>query len=560
MIENGTLLQDRYLIERRIGVGGMGAVYLAVDRRFENYVAIKETFYKDDEFSEAFEREAHLLNSLMHPVLPHVSDYFTENEGHFLVMQFIEGEDLSEILKLEGAFPVKDVLRWVDNLLDGLDYLHSQEPPIIHRDIKPQNLKLTPRGDIILLDFGLAKLNHEDTTGVKSVFGYSRKYSPLEQIQGTGTDARSDIFALGATAYQLLTGKPPLDALTRASAIVAGNPDPLPLASEINDEIPVEIAHILHSALKLNADQRFASANAMRQALAHAVNAESSENIEEEREQVLTAAPAEVINSAETESFPALEAFAAEVAIAAPAINIDKQIDVTDNPNTNYQMPLTATKNLTQATDVPTRVTAKPKRKQFSLAALAALLIGVSLVAGYFINNSDTPVAANSSIPVEQTAAEQNPVPEETTAEEAAADSDMEILEDSELPAPQDVEQVKVKSPPIEKPIEKKEVVEEAVAKIETAEKPQPAPVRNTRRSQSERNGETRERIIDSEPIPDIEAVFTGRPAGDRGGEATQSRKNRRGHEEMTDEEWREMRRQRRQRRLERQNRQNFPF
>ena len=203
----------------------------------------------------------------MHPVLPHVSDFYTESGGHFLVMQFIECEDLYDILKREGAFPVKDVLRWTDNLLDGLDYLHSQEPPIIHRDIKPQNLKLTPRGDIILLDFGLAKLNYEDTSGVKSVFGYSRKYSPLEQIQGTGTDARSDIFALGATAYHLLTGKPALDALTRAAAIVAGNPDPLPLASEINDEIPSEVAHVLHSALKLNADQRFASAKALRQAL-----------------------------------------------------------------------------------------------------------------------------------------------------------------------------------------------------------------------------------------------------------------------------------------------------
>ena len=154
MIETGTLLQDRYLIEKEIGVGGMGAVYLAVDQRFDNYVAIKETFYSDDEFGEAFEREARLLNGLQHPVLPHVSDFFTENHGHFLVMQYIEGDDLSAILKREGAFPVEDVLRWTDNLLDALDYLHSQEPPVIHRDIKPQNLKLTPRGGIILLDFG----------------------------------------------------------------------------------------------------------------------------------------------------------------------------------------------------------------------------------------------------------------------------------------------------------------------------------------------------------------------------------------------------------------------
>ncbi|HEX8636470.1 MAG TPA: serine/threonine-protein kinase, partial [Pyrinomonadaceae bacterium] len=200
MIENGTLLQDRYLIEQQIGAGGMGAVYRAIDQRFGSYVAIKETFYKDDELGVAFEREARLLNSLHHPVLPHVSDYFAENNGYFLVMQFIDGEDFSDILKREGAFAPADLVRWANSLLDALDYLHSQEPPIIHRDIKPHNLKLTPRGDIILLDFGLAKLSSGETTGAVSVFGYSRTYSPLEQIQGTGTDARSDIFSLGATA------------------------------------------------------------------------------------------------------------------------------------------------------------------------------------------------------------------------------------------------------------------------------------------------------------------------------------------------------------------------
>ena len=223
MIESGTLLQNRYLIEKQIGEGGMGAVYLAIDQRFDSKVAIKETFYKDDELGAAFEREAKLLNSLIHPALPHVSDYFAENNGYFLVMQYIEGEDLFEILKRQGAFPLKDVLHWTDNLLDALDYLHSQEPTIIHRDIKPQNLKITPRGDVILLDF--AKLSSEDTAAVKSIFGYSRKYSPLEQIQGTGTDARSDIFALAATVYHLLTGNPPIDALARASAIVGGDPD-----------------------------------------------------------------------------------------------------------------------------------------------------------------------------------------------------------------------------------------------------------------------------------------------------------------------------------------------
>src|SRR5215203_1189024 len=106
MIENGTLLQDRYLIEKKIGMGGMGAVYLATDKRFDSHVALKETFYKDDQFGEAFEREARLLNALQHPVLPHVTDYFSENGDYFLVMQYIEGEDLNAALKRRETYPI----------------------------------------------------------------------------------------------------------------------------------------------------------------------------------------------------------------------------------------------------------------------------------------------------------------------------------------------------------------------------------------------------------------------------------------------------------------------
>src|SRR5207237_2797517 len=135
----------------------------------------------------AFAREARLLNHLRHSALPRVSDYFADEQGEFLVMEYIAGEDLSEKLKeRRAAFPVSEVLNWADQLLDALDYLHTQEPPVIHRDIKPQNLKLTPRNAIVLLDFGLAKGTPMQTkvTATGSVFGYSRHYAPLEQIQG----------------------------------------------------------------------------------------------------------------------------------------------------------------------------------------------------------------------------------------------------------------------------------------------------------------------------------------------------------------------------------------
>src|ERR687885_2994845 len=147
MIAPNTLLQNRYLVLNQIGEGGMGAVYIATDQRFGSTVALKETLFDDPTLRRAFEREARLLNRLRHPALPRVSDHFTEGDGQFLVMEFIAGEDLSAMLTRQGSpFPVADVLRWADDLLDALDYLHTQEPPVIHRDIKPQNLKLTPRG------------------------------------------------------------------------------------------------------------------------------------------------------------------------------------------------------------------------------------------------------------------------------------------------------------------------------------------------------------------------------------------------------------------------------
>lgn len=276
MIETGTILQDRYLVAKQIGAGGMGAVYVGTDQRFGSTVAIKETFFSDENLTRAFEREARLLNSLRHPALPRVSDHFVDGNGQFLVMEYIPGEDLSEMMsKRESAFSVSEVMTWADQLLDALDYLHTQEMPVVHRDIKPQNLKLTPRGQIILLDFGLAKGNPTDSnhqTNTKSIFGYSRIYAPLEQIQGTGTDPRSDFYSLAATIYHLMTGTAPEDALTRATAVLNGQPDPLRPPNSIRPEISPAVSEVLMNAMALNANFRPSSAAAMRVLLADAKN------------------------------------------------------------------------------------------------------------------------------------------------------------------------------------------------------------------------------------------------------------------------------------------------
>jgi serine/threonine protein kinase len=247
MIAPNTLLQNRYLVLNQIGQGGMGAVYIATDQRFGSTVALKETFFTEPGLRKAFEREARLLNHLRHPALPRVSDHFTEEEGQFLVMEYIAGEDLAEKLKERGgAFTLSEVLNWADQLLDALDYLHTQEPIVIHRDIKPQNLKLTPRNAIVLLDFGLAKgtPTQAKVTATGSVFGYSRFYAPLEQIQGAGTDPRSDLYSLAATLYHLMTGVTPAEALLRATAVLNGHPDPLLPASEVHEQVTPAVAEV----------------------------------------------------------------------------------------------------------------------------------------------------------------------------------------------------------------------------------------------------------------------------------------------------------------------------
>lgn len=249
----------------------MGAVYVATDERFSSTVAIKETLCMDDNYRKAIEREARLLNSLKHNALPRVTDHFEESNGQFLVMEYIPGEDLCCTLDDRSEpFAVEEVLNWADQLLEALEFLHSQENPVIHRDIKPQNLKLTPKGQIILLDFGLAKGNVTgagNQTNSKSIFGYSRNYASLEQIQGTGTDPRSDLYSLAATLYHLLTKIPPEDALTRAMSVLSQGPDPLVPANQIRPEIPAGVAAILHKALDLDAGQRPATASEMRSML-----------------------------------------------------------------------------------------------------------------------------------------------------------------------------------------------------------------------------------------------------------------------------------------------------
>lgn len=382
MIEAGTLLQNRYRVEKQIGQGGMGAVFVATDERFGSVVAIKETLMLDEKFRKAFEREARLLNSLRHPALPRVSDHFVDGNGQFLVMEHIDGEDLSEMMEHEGrVYPLKDVLNWADQLLDALEYLHTQEMPVIHRDIKPQNLKLNSRGQIILLDFGLAKgnpTNPESATAAKSVFGYSRNYASLEQIQGTGTDPRSDLYSLSATLYHLLTGVPPADALTRAMNVLSDKEDPLVAMSTINPDIPEPVADVLHKSMALNANQRPMSAQAMR-----AMLWESQELIDENAK---TIADKRVGTNLFTQKTAVLGDSADSSAPLQSSINTEILSENVSN-ETFVKPPVTGDFEA-EKTKVLTKPEQNSKRKSaFAAAALGGLLLAGTAAAGIYVYN-----------------------------------------------------------------------------------------------------------------------------------------------------------------------------
>ncbi len=249
-------------------------MYLAIDQRLGSAVALKRTFFSGDEMlADAFEREARTLARLRHNALPKVSDHFTEDDTQYLIMEHIAGDDLAKRLEVsEKPFPVGWVLFWADQLLDALGYMHSQEPPVIHRDIKPQNLKLTGENTIILLDFGLSKntLGETRASSTASVVGYTPHFAPMEQIRGMGTNPRSDIYSLSATLYQLLTNVVPPDVLARADELLSGKPDPIQPLDEINPEISGEISDIILKGMAISQEHRFSDAREMQKALREA--------------------------------------------------------------------------------------------------------------------------------------------------------------------------------------------------------------------------------------------------------------------------------------------------
>jgi serine/threonine protein kinase len=263
----GTILWSRYQIIQLVGQGGMGAIYQAEDTRLEGRLcALKEVILepnatpeRQEQIQAQFHREASILARLDHPNLPKVSDYFLFNGRDYLVMDFVPGRDLRDVFEearsQETFLPEEQVLAWTDQLCDALEYLHEQEPPVVHRDIKPANIKLTPSGTIKLVDFGLVKLMTPDDNGTITVLQGrgTVQYTPLEQYGGdTGhTDARSDIYSLGATLYHLLSGQPPLEAKQRFL-----RPGAMPSIRDLNPEVSPRVEQAISLAMGMHPDDR----------------------------------------------------------------------------------------------------------------------------------------------------------------------------------------------------------------------------------------------------------------------------------------------------------------
>jgi serine/threonine protein kinase len=274
VLKSNEVLRTRYRIRERIGTGGMGNIYLADDLRLEGRLcALKEVEHDRSvpanllkEARLQFRREANVLARLDHPNLPKVSDFFSLGPRDYLVMDYIPGKDLRalmmEVRQKNIFLEETDILSWSNQLADALSYLHQQDPPLVHRDVKPSNLKITPNKVLKLVDFGLVKALVPDEMTITVIQGRGTAlYTPLEQYGGDGlhTDVRSDIYAFGCTLYHLLTNTPPVDARQRFL-----HPESMPAPRKINPAISNRTERATLWAMELHPDDRPASVEEFR--------------------------------------------------------------------------------------------------------------------------------------------------------------------------------------------------------------------------------------------------------------------------------------------------------
>ena len=290
-LERGSLLNQRYRIVEILGQGGMAAVYRAIDENLGMEVAVKENLFTTEEYARQFRREAVILANLRHPNMPRVTDHFViEQQGQYLVMDHIEGEDLRQRMERIGAISEQETIIIGMALCDALTYLHTRSPQVLHRDIKPGNVKISPSGQIFLVDFGLAKMvvgRQATTTGARAM---TPGYSPPEQYGTARTDHRSDIYSLGATLYSALTNAIPEDGLARAMEQTVLTP-----LLKRQPKMTKRLANCLEKSLEVRPDDRYQNADEFKNDL---LNSRSTTRRKLPAELLVEPAPATIPESA----------------------------------------------------------------------------------------------------------------------------------------------------------------------------------------------------------------------------------------------------------------------
>ncbi|NUM48968.1 MAG: serine/threonine protein kinase, partial [Anaerolineales bacterium] len=261
-LQKDSLLRNRYRILEILGAGGMGAVYKVRDENLGVLVAVKENLFTTEEYARQFRMEATILASLRHPNLTRVTDHFEEGEGQYLVMDFIEGEDLRDRMDRIGILDEEEVITIGRAICEALTYLHTRIPTILHRDIKPGNVRIAPNGQVFLVDFGLAKIVEGTQLTMTGARAMTPGYSPPEQYGTARTDARSDIYSLGATLYSAITGSLPEDGLARAMNQVTLTP-----VRKLNPKVSRKLSNVIEKALAVHPDERFQHAEDFQKAL-----------------------------------------------------------------------------------------------------------------------------------------------------------------------------------------------------------------------------------------------------------------------------------------------------
>lgn len=329
-----TIHQDRYRLIQHFEQDEQSNTYKAFDNVLQTDVLLKEIpiNFQSVNYSQAkdlqnfFISEARILSSIQHASLPHIHDFFSETDRGYLVMEMIDGKSLQDIYQeIKAPFEFVKASQYADQILDALGYLHKNQPPIVHSAVNPQNIKLTGAGKIKLLNAGYANLKADNNNYSNQTSGTADlPYLPLEQLwNGLDSasrkvvlnsydersekileqplDARTDIYALGATLYYLLTAQHPADALTRSIDILEGKNDPLKSPSEIDSNIPASISNVVLRSMEIRRENRFDSAVIMRQILRSAI-AQAKQN-EAEKAKQQAEAQVELKKIAEQERF-----------------------------------------------------------------------------------------------------------------------------------------------------------------------------------------------------------------------------------------------------------------